>query len=115
MAGGPPLGGWHIAVPVGMCSSEPPTAGAVQDPRKAPPPRRPWQATSLAARVSELESELDAARSEARSFGSMAASKERNTHRRLEGLQDELEHAHEQVCGGMCHIRRVCIDGVGAG
>lgn len=40
---------------------------------------------------------MDVARSEARSFGSMAASKERDAHRRLEGLQDELEHANEQV------------------
>jgi hypothetical protein len=47
--------------------------------------------------VAELETDLDAARSEARSFGSMAASKERDSHRRLEGLQDELEHANEQV------------------
>jgi hypothetical protein len=62
------------------------------------PPPPPPQASSLAARVAELESEVDAARSEARSFGSMAASKERDAHRRLEGLQDELEHAHEQVC-----------------
>lgn len=55
------------------------------------------QATSLTARVAELEAEVDAARSEARSFGSMAASKERDAHRRLEGLQDELEHANGQV------------------
>lgn len=47
--------------------------------------------------MAELETDLDAARSEARSFGSMAASKERDSHRRLEGLQDELEHANEQV------------------
>jgi hypothetical protein len=66
-------------------------------PWSVPPP--PPQASSLAARVAELESEVDAARSEARSFGSMAASKERDAHRRLEGLQDELEHAHEQVTG----------------
>jgi hypothetical protein len=50
--------------------------------------------------VAELEAEVDVARSEARSFGSMAASKERDAHRRLEGLQDELEHANEQVGAG---------------
>jgi outer membrane murein-binding lipoprotein Lpp len=59
------------------------------------------QATSLAARLAELESEVDAARSEALSFGSMAASKERDAHWRLEGLQDELEHANEQVGAGV--------------
>jgi hypothetical protein len=29
----------------------------------------------------------------------MAASKERDAHRRLEGLQDELKHPQEQVPG----------------
>lgn len=65
------------------------------------------QATSLSARIAELEAELDSARSEARSFGSMAASKERDAHRRLEGLQDELEHAHEQVTVQLSEKKRL--------
>jgi hypothetical protein len=61
--------------------------------------------------VAELEAEVDVARSEARSFGSMAASKERDAHRRLEGLQDELEHANEQAgagCAASIEDRSIC-------
>lgn len=47
-------------------------------------------AASLQARVAELESELDGARAEQRTFDSVRAAKERDQARRLEGAQDEV-------------------------
>ncbi len=49
------------------------------------------------ARLSEMESELDASRHEHRTFGSACAAKDRDATRRLAGLQDEVEQLSAQV------------------
>jgi hypothetical protein len=49
------------------------------------------------ARLTELESELDNSRHEHRTFGSACAAKDRDTTRRLAGLQDEVEQLSAQV------------------
>lgn len=59
--------------------------------------QRTGQAQALQARVAELEGEAESARHEQRTFGSAYAAKERDTVRRIEGLQDEVEHQQEQV------------------
>jgi hypothetical protein len=46
--------------------------------------------SSLTAKLSETEAELEAARHEQRTFGSSLAAKERDLTRQLGGLQDEV-------------------------
>jgi GH35 family endo-1,4-beta-xylanase len=51
---------------------------------------RNQQASSLQARVSELEADLESTRHEQRTFGSMFAAKEREQQHKTEALQDEV-------------------------
>jgi chromosome segregation ATPase len=59
--------------------------------------QRTSQLQQLQARVSELESEVESNRHEQRTFGSAIAAKERDHVRRIESLQDEVEHQQEQM------------------
>jgi predicted RNase H-like nuclease (RuvC/YqgF family) len=59
--------------------------------------QRTGQVQQLQARVSELESEVESSRHEQRTFGSAIAAKERDHVRRIESLQDEVEHQQEQM------------------
>jgi chromosome segregation ATPase len=59
--------------------------------------QRTSQMQQLQARVSELESEVESNRHEQRTFGSAIAAKERDHVRRIESLQDEVEHQQEQI------------------
>lgn len=58
---------------------------------------RNQQVSVLQAKAAELEAELEGARHEHRTFGSVFAAKERDQARRLETLQDEVEHQREKV------------------
>ncbi len=53
--------------------------------------------SSLQAKLAELERDLDHQRHEQRSFGSSVATKERDAQRKITGLQDELDHAEQQI------------------
>lgn len=59
--------------------------------------QRTSQAQQLQARLAELESEVESSRHEQRTFGSAIAAKERDHVRRIESLQDEVEHQQEQM------------------
>lgn len=59
--------------------------------------QRSNQAQQLQARITELEAELESSRHEQRTFGSAIAAKERDHIRRIESLQDEVEHQQEQA------------------
>lgn len=59
--------------------------------------QRSSAAVAAAARIAQLEAELDAARHEARASSSAHAARDRDATRRMEGLQEEQEHASQQA------------------
>ena len=59
--------------------------------------QRTGQAQQLQARIAELEAEAESNKQEQRQYGSAYAAKERDNIRRIEALQDEVEHQQEQV------------------
>lgn len=59
--------------------------------------QRTSQAQQQQSRISELEAELGSSKHEQRTFGSAYAAKDRDNIRRIETLQDEVEHQQEQV------------------
>ena len=59
--------------------------------------QRTAQVTALQSRLAEVESELEGVKHEQRQYGSAFAAKDRDSHRKIEGLQDEVEHLSGQV------------------
>ena len=59
---------------------------------------RNTSAAGLQSKIVELEAELESARAEAHTFGSVFAAKERDQGRRLEALQDEVRKAPAGGC-----------------
>jgi predicted nucleic acid-binding Zn-ribbon protein len=59
--------------------------------------QRTAQVTALQSRLAEVESELEGVKHEQRRFGSAFAAKDRDSHRKIESLQDEVEHLSGQV------------------
>lgn len=59
--------------------------------------QRNQQIQALQGKITEMEAEVENARHEQRTFGSAYAAKDRDSARKIESLQDEVEHQQNQI------------------